>query len=409
MSLTRKGTGWELLQSWYILLTLPFGFTSFLAFLYAFLRVKKASYLAASAIYLAAVVALFYFVDRYPDQESRPEWFSGLMAGFFGLWILSVLHALWIRKDFLLRLEAVAEKATSDEARLRSRIRKEMGVSRNPVNDVLVEYSEDDLSVRVCSTIMNNLPFAPNLDLYGNVAGAVRRLHPDADEDMLRGAEQIAEQDAGVLKAVKTGIALDRVDGGLGIYTGIKNSIEAIKNKDRKRTFEADPQQAADAGVKALALAYIIASLYDGSPVDRVRSFLATKAGQEALIYFAAIEMALPFTDNLAEASGNWMASLLSATEDEAEKRFGQFADADSLTTAREILQTLSQSLDQILNQTRHQLGPFIEKMQQVLPSILNVTDSVTGGAATALDLLPIWKFLCARIAAEACAIKATR
>lgn len=410
MSITRKGTGWELLQSWYILLTLvPFGFTSFLAFLYTFLRVKKITHLLASVVYLAGIVGLFILVDKYPDQESRPDWFDGAMFGLLGLWIVSIIQAVLIRKEFLLRLEAGEEKEAVDHSTMRTKIRKEMGVSKNPVNDVLVEYADEDLSVRVCRTILNNLPFAPNFDSYRDIDGAVRRMNPDADEELLRRAEQIAERDDGVLKVVKTGIALDRVDGGLGIYTGIKNSVDAIKNKDRERTFEADPQQAADAGVKALALAYIIASLYDGSPVDRVKSFLSTKAGQEALIYFAAVEVALPFTDNLAQASGNWMSSLLASTGSEAEKRFGQFAQGESLETAKGILQTLSQSLDQILDQTRNNLRPFIEKTQQVLPSIMNVTDSVTGGAATALDLLPIWKLLCARIAAEACATKAAR
>jgi hypothetical protein len=410
MSITRKGLAWELLQSWYILLTLvPFGLTAFLAFLYTFLRVKKITHLIASAVYLAGVVGLFVLLDKYPDLKSRPDWFNAAIAGLLGLWIVSVIHAIVIRKEFLLRLEAAEEKNSRDASMMRTKIRKEMGVSKNPVNDVLVEYTDDDLSVRICRAILNNLPFAPNFDSYTDIAGAVRRMNPDAGEELIRRAEQIAERDEGVLKVVKTGIALDRVDGGLSIYTGIKNSVDAIKNKDRKRTFEADPQQAADAGVKALALAYIIASLYDGSPVDRVKSFLSTKAGQEALIYFAAVEIALPFTDNLAQASGNWMSSLLAATGSEAEKRFTQFAQGESLEMAKGILQTLSQSLDRILDQTRNNLRPFIEKTQEVLPSIMNITDSVTGGAATALDLLPVWKLLCARIAAEACAIKAVQ
>jgi hypothetical protein len=410
MSITRKRLAWELLQSWYILLTLvPFGLTAFLAFLYTFLRVKKITHLIASAVYLAGIVGLFVLLDKYPDLKSRPDWFNAAIAGLLGLWIVSVIHAIVIRKEFLLRLEAAEEKNSRDASMMRTKIRKEMGVSKNPVNDVLVEYTDDDLSVRICRAILNNLPFAPNFDSYTDIAGAVRRMNPDAGEELIRRAEQIAERDEGVLKVVKTGIALDRVDGGLSIYTGIKNSVDAIKNKDRKRTFEADPQQAADAGVKALALAYIIASLYDGSPVDRVKSFLSTKAGQEALIYFAAVEIALPFTDNLAQASGNWMSSLLAATGSEAEKRFTQFAQGESLEMAKGILQTLSQSLDRILDQTRNNLRPFIEKTQEVLPSIMNITDSVTGGAATALDLLPVWKLLCARIAAEACAIKAVQ
>ena len=408
MNITRKGVGFELLNSWYILLTfVPFGMTSSIAFLYLWLRTKKSSHLIAFAIYLAGTIGFFYLIVNFPKPDGRPEWFNPAMMGLLALWPISILHSILTRKEFLLRLEALGEKDKANDSVLRSRIRKEMGVSKNPVNDVLVEYTESNLSVRVLKALLNNLPFAPNFDDYSDIEGAVLRLNPDATIDTIRQAEKIAERDEGVLKVTKTGIAIDRIDGGLGIYTGIKNSIDAIKNKDRERTFEADPQQAVDASVKALAIAYIITSLYNGSPAERVRQFAATKAGQEALIYFAAAEVALPFTDNLAEASGDWMSKLFAATGDRAEDQFQQFAQGESIEMAKGVLQSLLQNIDGILSQTRTNLRPFLDKTQQVLPSIMNVTDSVTGGAATALDLLPIWKLLCARIAAEACARKA--
>lgn len=407
MAITKKGVGWELVQSWYIALTLiPFNGTSFLAFFYVWLRGKKFTWLVAGLIHLASISILIWAANKYPDNKARPEWFDYTMWQALGLWLISIVHAVLLRKEFLLRIEASSEKERDDDSALRTKIQKQYGVSKNPVNDVLSEYSNDDISVRVCRTMLNNLPFAPNFDFYRDVEGAVRRLFPDAPAASIQQAATLAERDAGILHAVKTGIAVDRADAGLGIYTGIKNSMDAIKNKDRQRTFEADPQQAVDAGVKALALAYVIASLYEGSPADRVKAFLSTKAGQEAVIFYAAVEVALPFADNLVEASGQWMSGLLASREGEVEKRFAGFAEGQALEQAKGVLATLTQSIDGILNQTRMHLGPFMEKAQAALPSMLNVADSVTGGVATGLDMLPIWKLLMARCAAEACAVR---
>lgn len=408
MAITRKTTTWELINSWYVLLTLPpFGLTSFCAFLYLWIRIRLFKYLVATAIYLAGIVAFFWVVAEFPGgTKTYPDWVNWIFGVSFALWPISFIHSILVRKEFLLRLEALEDSRSNSDSTLRSKIRRDMGVSKNPVNDVLVDYTDNDLSVKVCRAILNNLPFAPNFDSYTDVAGAVLRVNPTATQDQISIAEKIAERDIGILKVVKTGIAIDRIDGGLGIYTGIKNSYDAIKNKDRKRTFEADPQQAADASLKALALGYMITTLFDGSPADRVKSFLSLRAGQEALIYYAAVEVALPFTDNLAEASSGWMSTLIAKTGGEAEKRFGQFAQGESLEMTKGILATLSQTLDTILDQTRNNLKPFIDKTTQALPSIMNITDSVTGGVATALDLLPIWKLLSARIAAEAAALK---
>ncbi|MCB1170622.1 MAG: hypothetical protein KDK25_09825, partial [Leptospiraceae bacterium] len=74
MAVTKKGLGWELLQSWHILLTLvPMGFTGWIAFAYQGLRAGKFKWLIAAVFYLAAVVGMFYLTDAYPDGEARPD------------------------------------------------------------------------------------------------------------------------------------------------------------------------------------------------------------------------------------------------------------------------------------------------------------------------------------------------
>ena len=63
--------------------------------------------------------------------------------------------------------------------------------------------------------------------------------------------------------------------------------------------------------------------------------------------------------------------------------------------------------LGQTMGNVKDHLGPLVSKLDSAMPKILNVTDSVTGVMATALDALPVWRFLGARLAAEASAIRA--
>jgi hypothetical protein len=47
-------------------------------------------------------------------------------------------------------------------------------------------------------------------------------------------------------------------------------------------------------------------------------------------------------------------------------------------------------------------LGSIVAKLESAMPAILSATDSATGAMATTFDALPAWRFLGARLAAEA-------
>ncbi|HPJ38765.1 MAG TPA: hypothetical protein PLT75_09990, partial [Spirochaetota bacterium] len=56
--------------------------------------------------------------------------------------------------------------------------------------------------------------------------------------------------------------------------------------------------------------------------------------------------------------------------------------------------------------------GTVMQSVRSFLPSaatVGNVADSVTGAAATAMDVMPVWRFLGSRLAAEACVIRAVK
>jgi DNA uptake protein ComE-like DNA-binding protein len=105
MSYQERGFFWRVGHSWYILLTLPLGVTSFLAFGYIGVRARRVRWMAASVFYLATMVWLFS-QDGPPDAEGNatvPDWAGGLIAV---LWLMSMIHAVRARRLYLTVLDA---------------------------------------------------------------------------------------------------------------------------------------------------------------------------------------------------------------------------------------------------------------------------------------------------------------
>ncbi|MBL0385309.1 hypothetical protein JJB07_01505 [Tumebacillus sp. ITR2] len=113
MSLTKKGSAWELAQSWYILLAFT-GFFSWAAFLYIGIRTNQRKWWGMGIVYFLPFAVLFF----YGAQHGSGSW---QMNTFAPIWLVSIVativHAFLVRKEFLLRLAAHAElkwKANQD-------------------------------------------------------------------------------------------------------------------------------------------------------------------------------------------------------------------------------------------------------------------------------------------------------
>ncbi|MCB1327420.1 MAG: hypothetical protein H7A21_08425 [Spirochaetales bacterium] len=412
MAITNRGSGWEWAQSWWLLL--PLGWlTACLGFIYAGLRAGRFKWTLTGLIYGAVTVGCFYFFLQQPEPAVGSEAQTdpvALIVGliFFGMWPVGVIHALLIRKEFLLHMDARSKVDERELDRRRTEVAAEYKVSDNRIDEALVYFKDDDFTVRMMSTLFSVLPFAPDFRTYYNVEGAVKRLQPDASEAAIAKAQQLALEDD-VVSALKVGRALDTADTGLGIVTGARNIYSHVKDTPGRRTFEADPQQAADAAIKALAMAYMVAKLFDGGITDKVRQFFELKAGKEMALYFASAEVALPFTDNLLEAGGNWMNSLLESAGKDSQKRFEGFAGGGALGQAKQILEQLQTQMDGFLAQVKMYADPLLEKAKSIAPTVLNAADSISGGVATAVDFMPAWRYLSARLAAESVASRALK
>ncbi len=274
----------------------------------------------------------------------------------------------------------------------------------------LAEYNEGDLSVKLCSTMFGAVPFAPEFKAYKTIEEAAERVAPGGGPDLAAKAKEIAGTED-VEKALWTAGALDTSDKLIAGYAGVKNLLSIFGGGgSKKRTFESDQEQATDAALKGIGLAYMIYKLIPGDVTTKVSTFQNLPAGREAAIFYGIGEIALPFSDNLAEAGAGLIQKLMNSKENDIASKFSGFAGADAIQQAQGVMGQLSGTLDGYVAQAKDYTGPITEKIKGILPSgaaVANIADSATGAAATGIDLLPVWTYLGARLAAEACVYQA--
>lgn len=266
------------------------------------------------------------------------------------------------------------------------------------LNQHLAEYKDSDVTVRILKGMFSIMPFAPEFQLYTNLEGAAQRMGVDAS--VAAKASQLAGTED-IVKALWIAETLDTGDKLIAGYAGVKNLLSIFSSGPRKRTFESDPEQAADAALKGAGLAYMVYKLFPGEIPEKVKAFQSTPAGQEIALYYATAEVGLPFADNLAEA-GTGLVKKLIGQNQSGVGRFAQLAGGDALNQATSVINGLFGDLEDKVTKAKEYIGPVADKIKGYMPAGMNVADSATGAVATGMDFLPIWTFLGARLAAEA-------
>ncbi|HEX6039865.1 hypothetical protein [Longimicrobium sp.] len=104
MAIEDRSLAWRWGQSWYLLLTLPFGITSWMAFLYMGMRARRWGWILWGVVYLAAVVRILGYSNAAgPNATPADEEAMGI--AILLLWLVSAVHALLSRNAFLRALD----------------------------------------------------------------------------------------------------------------------------------------------------------------------------------------------------------------------------------------------------------------------------------------------------------------
>jgi len=120
----RKSLSWRIVQSWWLLLTLIM-FLHWSAFFYIAMKVKSRPFAIWGVVY---TVTCFGGVIAFTTNGLN-TWQTNIgFAVFLISWIICIIHALKVRKEVLLRLEARQLSSTSEENDLKRKIETEYGV-----------------------------------------------------------------------------------------------------------------------------------------------------------------------------------------------------------------------------------------------------------------------------------------
>ncbi len=228
-------------------------------------------------------------------------------------------------------------------------------------------------------------------------------LNPSPTAQIFSKAQQYAQAEP-VTKTLWVANAIDTGDAGIAVYSGVRSAVVLFFGDNKSDALETDPQQAVDAALKLLGLCYIIYRLFPGSIPDRVRSFYALPAGQSLAMYYAAIEVGLPFADNIATAGGHFVHNLYQRYGNDASAKLQSIIGVEDLRNSQGILASVIQPMEGAVQKVAplpHAIGGAAKTY---VPGAMNIADKAAGIVATGADAMPVYRYLVARLTAEASA-----
>jgi len=138
--LNRKSILWRIVHSWWILLTLIF-FLYWSAFFYIAMRVRSKSFAIWGVVYAVTCFGGLALIS--PNEQESWQVNLGVPVLLIS-WIISIIHAFKVRKEYLLRLEARQLSSLREENELKHKIEDEYGVDFN-LNTTEPEHSKRPL------------------------------------------------------------------------------------------------------------------------------------------------------------------------------------------------------------------------------------------------------------------------
>jgi len=263
----------------------------------------------------------------------------------------------------------------------------------------LRHFQPEDLVVRVVSGLLGVLPGGQPWQHPGSLLEMARRLNIELAPQIAARAEQYVLQD-GPYAALQVMDLLDSADKSIAMYSGLKAGVQSVRGKED--ALETDPQQAADAGLKAIGIAYVAWRLMPGQGVQqKAEALLQSPTGQALLRIYVAADVILPFADNLASGGLDLMSRVI---DQYAGENIGKLrAIAPDASEALGLLARLSGSMKDQAQQLASSAKPLMDWCREKLPGILGKVDALSGIAATALDALSIYRYLGAVLVAEVC------
>ncbi len=273
------------------------------------------------------------------------------------------------------------------------------------VNEALGEFSSEDRTWKLVKQLFEVLPGAPPMPFYSSLGDVVRNLGQGrATREHFEAAKRAAELED-IQDVIWIGDLVDKGDSAYAVATGVRSAYRLFTG-DKETALENDDQQRNDAILKALALAWMGSNAFAGRVDKKAKLLWGVPSGRHLALYYASIEVALPFADNLAAGGANWMDTQLKQHGGAQFARLSKLAGGKGLGEAKQMMSAMTGSLGQMVDSVTPHVDRIAGTLGEHLPK---AADSAAGVAASAADLMPVYRLLSARLAAEAAVMRALR
>lgn len=263
------------------------------------------------------------------------------------------------------------------------------GSGRSRVEAELADFSPSAVTVRVVQAALGAIPNSQPIPWYATLEQASELVYGGLPQSVGSQAGSVLDQLA-VDEALAVALRLDELDRGRESSAGMLASPSGTT----------EPGQRGDAAIKAHALAYLFAQLLPGdSHRSRVAAMEEVPAARQLVQYFAAVDVAVPFADQVRNADGTFVAALLGAESTELLDRLMEFLGRDGLDVAKDMLQVLLPHLDEAVMQVLQHTPSLATQVRGILPGSFGGTGMAS--VAADADGLPAYRWLAARLALE--------
>ncbi len=264
----------------------------------------------------------------------------------------------------------------------------------------LAEFAPADATPRLVNAVLSALPGIEPLPPYPALPSVVAALGGTA-ADMPLATAKLDDPDTADLLWMSS--LVDTGDKGYAVVSGVSTALKFFFGKAEKRAdaLDTDDQQRNDAVLKAFALAYLAWKSSDGPIAGRAATFAAMPAGRALLAWYAAVEVALPFADNAVTGGGKVVDDLFDKYGAAQFARLSALAGGRDLGGVQGALGALTGPIRTAVEGAWPHVGRVADAAGQYLPGALNVGDKLAGLVATGADVMPVYRYLGGRLAAE--------
>lgn len=276
------------------------------------------------------------------------------------------------------------------------------------LDPTLARFNPSTPTHKVVRELVQVIPGGPPFHPYSSLAEAVRTVSPAASSRVKAAAHAVVKQ-AQYQKALRVADLIDKGDGAYAAVTGVRKTVGYFMRDRNVEELDVDEQQRNDAVLKAIALAWMVHTLFQGNAREKAAAFWELPAGRALGLYYGAVEVALPFADNAAQKGKETLDTLFSGRGGPQMRRAAKLLPGLNTGQTREMLGALQDKLGDQVDVGRRYAKAYATRAKGVMPKIARTADTATGVVATAADLLPVYRMLGARLVAEAAASEAVR